>query len=88
MGKLDVNPQFLSHRTLTEAELRAKRTLAAAEQLLYPERLSDEARMSAVEAELQRYVKEAYPRHSLSQSSGVLLQDYGRAQAALAQPAA
>ncbi|MEN4919063.1 hypothetical protein ABE485_10340 [Achromobacter spanius] len=44
---------------LSSAERRAQRTLAAAEQLLHPERATPVS-MSSVEAELVSYVKQAY----------------------------
>ncbi|MNR07803.1 hypothetical protein D3C85_1239330 [compost metagenome] len=45
---------------LSSGERCAQRTLAAAEQLLHPGRPSDEPSVSSIEAELARYVKEAY----------------------------
>ncbi|EHK65594.1 hypothetical protein [Achromobacter arsenitoxydans] len=48
-----------SVRVLSSGERRAQRTLAAAEQLLHPERPAPES-MSSVEAELASYVKKAY----------------------------
>lgn len=44
---------------MSSAERRAQRTLAAAEQLLHPERAAPVS-MSTVEAELAKYVREAY----------------------------
>ncbi|MGY6271327.1 hypothetical protein ACXIUT_16685 [Achromobacter denitrificans] len=46
---------------LSEGELRARRTLEAARRLMEPDA---DAPDSSVEAELQRYVKQAYRRHS------------------------
>ncbi|QVQ28320.1 hypothetical protein [Achromobacter deleyi] len=45
---------------LTSGERCAQRTLAAAEQLLNPARPSGLPSVSSIEAELARYVKEAY----------------------------
>lgn len=42
------------------AERCAQRTLAAAEQLLHPDRPSELPSVSSIEAELAKYVKEAY----------------------------
>ncbi|QKH37540.1 hypothetical protein FOC84_22445 [Achromobacter pestifer] len=50
---------------LSEAELRARRTLEAARRLLDP-MAEPAAPVSTVEAELKRYVREAYRRRSYS----------------------
>jgi hypothetical protein len=61
MDKLDFNATAVPSRGLSEGERRAQRTLAAAQRLLNPEAGPE---MSTVEAELQRYVKQAYRRPS------------------------
>ncbi|CAB3698561.1 hypothetical protein [Achromobacter aegrifaciens] len=48
---------------LSEGELRARRTLEAARRLLDPQ-AEPVAAVSSVEAELKRYVREAYHRRS------------------------
>jgi len=48
---------------LSEGELRARRTLEAARRLLDPH-AEPAVEVSSVEAELMRYVKEAYRRRS------------------------
>lgn len=50
---------------LSSGERRALRTLAAAQQLLHPER-PPAVVMSSVEAELAKYVREAYRPRTLS----------------------
>ncbi|WKK19326.1 hypothetical protein QQL45_08445 [Achromobacter insolitus] len=52
-----------SAEVLSEGELRARRTLEAARRLLDPQ-AEPVAPISSVEAELKRYVKEAYRRRS------------------------
>lgn len=64
---MDEDKQPASSRSspaLSTGERRALRTLAAAEQLLHPRPAAEMPSMSSVEAELARYVRQAYrPRH-------------------------
>ncbi|ADP18013.1 hypothetical protein AXYL_04699 [Achromobacter xylosoxidans A8] len=64
MDKFERETTAPSIEILSEGELRARRTLEAARRLLDPHAEPAAATVSPVEAELQRYVKEAYRRRS------------------------
>ncbi|MBO1016784.1 hypothetical protein IPU70_24715 [Achromobacter sp. SD115] len=63
MDKFERDTTAPSAEILSQGELRARRTLEAARRLLDPH-AEPAATVSPVEAELQRYVKEAYRRRS------------------------
>lgn len=65
MDKFERDTTAASAEILSEGELRARRTLEAARRLLDPE-AEPVAAASSVEAELKRYVREAYRRRSYS----------------------
>ncbi|MGS1010078.1 hypothetical protein [Achromobacter anxifer] len=65
MEKFERNMAAPAVEVLSEGELRARRTLEAARRLLDP-RAQPAAPVSSAEAELRRYVREAYRRRSYS----------------------
>jgi len=65
MEKIERDVTAPAVEVLSEGELRAQRTLEAARRLLDP-RAAPAAPISSVEAELRRYVREAYRRRSYS----------------------
>ncbi|MPT39702.1 MAG: hypothetical protein E2603_14660 [Achromobacter sp.] len=64
MDKFERYSAAESSVNLSEGELRAQRTLEAARRLMDPDAGPSAAPVSSIEAELKRYVKQTYRRHS------------------------